>query len=393
MIDSRKKTRITWTFIFFAIFGNNFALADAESKAKRLHIRITGVPGDTKVISEMKALIEKNENKKAAEVAIQDEKFLTINVFDMFSSFTNEDGNNRVPLNDYTSTVLGIIRDDLSFKEVLTGDIIYLPPLKENEKWSPKNNDIYKAHQVANPVSFANSLTKYKQSDIIGSSLGLNSNFTDFAGIMSTRAFAVEFYFDGTNRAALNSVLDTYICRNIESLSDSSRPDYLVRQDVERSPGANSSVYLTQCVGCHAGMDSLGGAFAYFDATDVEGVRVYSITPEIVHKKFLQNSSNFPDGFVTENNSWINLWAEGTNKAIGWRGKQAGNGINDLGKLITETDLFPECMSRRVYSRVCMANLDEIDEKIIKDLSEKFVKSDYKMKNLFAEAAVLCLGE
>ncbi len=40
--------------------------------------------------------------------------------------WTNEDRTVFAPLNDYTATVIGIIRDDRPFTEVLTGNTIYI---------------------------------------------------------------------------------------------------------------------------------------------------------------------------------------------------------------------------------------------------------------------------
>ena len=237
----------------------------------------------------------------------------------------------------------------MSFKEILTGDVIYTAPDGSTSAWSPNNNDMYTEHQTANPIDFSTSLVKKTQSEILKPAMGLDNTYTDFAGVLSTREFAVQYYFDGTNRAALNYGFKSFLCRDIEKLSDSSRADHRVRQDVERNPGNNSTVYRNQCVGCHAGMDALGGAFAYFDATDVEGELQYTITPGVVHAKYSQNSSNYIDGYETKDNSWVNLWAEGSNKALDWKGTQSGSGIKGLGDLMVNSGAFPECMARRAF--------------------------------------------
>ena len=41
------------------------------------------------------------------------------------SPWTNRDQSVFVPLNDYSATVIGIIRDERDFREILSGDILY----------------------------------------------------------------------------------------------------------------------------------------------------------------------------------------------------------------------------------------------------------------------------
>ena len=89
------------------------------------------------------------------------------------------------------------------------------------------------------------------------------------AGVMTTRAAAQAFFIAGTNRAMFRFTMMNYLCRDMEQLQDSSLPPDRIRQDVSRSPGGDSRVFLNNCIGCHNGMDPLAQAFAYynFDAT------------------------------------------------------------------------------------------------------------------------------
>jgi len=43
------------------------------------------------------------------------------------------------------------------------------------------------------------------------------------------------------------------------------------RQDVSRSPGGDSRLFLNNCIACHSGMDPMTQAFAYYDYDETAG--------------------------------------------------------------------------------------------------------------------------
>ena len=85
------------------------------------------------------------------------------------------------------------------------------------------------------------------------------------AGVMTTRAAAKAFFIDGTNRAMFRFTLLNHMCDDLEQVKDITRVPDRIRQDVSRSPGGDSRLFLNNCIGCHSGMDPLAGAFAYYD--------------------------------------------------------------------------------------------------------------------------------
>ena len=102
-----------------------------------------------------------------------------------------------------------------------------------------------------------------------------------------------------------------YMCDDLQTIEDVTRPPDRIRQDPARSPGGDSRVFLTQCIGCHSGMDALAGAFAYYNfvpncdvaagtarAFNIPGQMVY--TPGQVQAKYGINTGNFPQGYVTD---------------------------------------------------------------------------------------------
>jgi hypothetical protein len=364
-------------------FFSSEIIASPRDVAKRIHDRLTGIPPSAEVLLQMDVLVRDGKFKDAALLAIENPAFYNITLKNWVTPWTNISDSSRAPLNDYTATVIGMVRDDLSFDRVLYDDVIYTANGTAGvPAYSSANNTHYQTLQTTH-VDLKAALVKGSQSALSG--------LLAPAGIMTTRAFGEAFFSAGTNRRALRSVFKTYLCRDMEQLSDTTRRDDRVRKDVDRSPGGDSSVYRNKCAGCHAGMDALGGAFAYYDFTTR---LIYA--PNAPASKYGINANVFPEGYQTLDDSWQNLWLEGHNESIGWRGAPAvGAGAKDFGRALSKTAAFSSCMAEKVYSRVCLADVTtQKAQDHIKELAEIFEsKETYSMKNLFAETAARCLGE
>ena len=116
------------------------AVAGPREQAKRMHDRIAGVPPTEAVLTQMAADISAGNPIAAAYKAMDNSAFYNITLKNFVAPWTNEDQSVFVPLNDYTATVIGMIRDDLDFRQVLYGDILYvgagnlgLPPYAVND--------------------------------------------------------------------------------------------------------------------------------------------------------------------------------------------------------------------------------------------------------------------
>ena len=188
-----------------------------------------------------------------------------------------------------------------------------------------------------------------------------------------------------------------FLCRDYEALHDITRPDIWVRRDVDRAPGGDSRTFKNKCVGCHAGQDAISGAWAYFDFVNgpngiEDGQVVY--TPETVVDK-INALILFSDGHVTTSDYFTNIWATGQNANLGWRGAQEGYGAKAVGRMLSSTKAFSDCMAERVFKLVC---LKEPQQQAHKDAIAQFATefenhSTYNMKSLIAKTSVLCLGE
>ena len=48
-----------------------------------------------------------------------------------------------VPLNDYTATIIGMVRDNVPFNTVLSADLVYIGNMSGAPAYSPSNNNHY----------------------------------------------------------------------------------------------------------------------------------------------------------------------------------------------------------------------------------------------------------
>ena len=96
------------------------------------------------------------------------------------------------------------------------------------------------------------------------------------AGILTTRAAAEAFFVAGTNRAMFRFTVLNHLCMDLEQLKDGGRPADRIRQDVSRSPGGDSRLFLNNCIGCHTGMDPMAQAFAYYNFDETTGRLEYT---------------------------------------------------------------------------------------------------------------------
>src|SRR2546423_15636624 len=85
------------------------------------------------------------------------------------------------------------------------------------------------------------------------------------AGLITTRGAASAFFVNGANRAMFRFTMINHLCHDMETVMDSTRPADRIRQDVVRSPGGDSLVFLNNCVGCHSGMVPTGQAFRAYN--------------------------------------------------------------------------------------------------------------------------------
>jgi hypothetical protein len=367
------------------------ASAGPREQARKLHDRLAGVPPSAAVLDQMAALIatgDPADTLAAANLAMQNPQFLMTTVKNMVTPWTNVERTVHADLNDYTALVIGMIRDDVPFNQVLTADLMYVGA-NVNPAYSQTDNAHYQALEsqrvdLSNPALF----TPVPQSTLPGSQIMA----ADAAGVITTRAAGEAFFSAGTNRRMWRFTTLNYLCRDMELLHDITRPVDRIRQDVSRSPGGDSRLFHNACSGCHGGMDAVAGAFAYFDWDPVQMRVVY--TPGSVAAKYLINGSNFPYGYITSDNSWSNYWRQGSHANLEWRGPNAnGYGAKTLGEEVAASRAFSVCQVEKVFQTVCFRPPNSMaDGTKVDDIATIFEANNYSMKRVFAEVGAYCMG-
>ena len=372
-----------------------FAANPDANQAARMYNRIAGVPPSAGVLNSM----TQTDAVSAALLATHDPAFYNNTIRNLAAPWTNRDQSVFVPLNDYTATVVGMVRDDIPFNQLLSADIIYIANASATSAnslpvYSPANNNLYQAMDDAN-VDLSTALTQTPQSSVTGIPAAAT------AGVLTTRGAAVAFFVNGTNRAMFRFTLLNHLCNDLPLVMDITRPPDRIRQDVTRSPGGASTLFLTNCVGCHSGMDPMAQAFAYYNfsypASEI-GATAWPVgqivyTAGQVQPKYFINNTNFPQGFVTPDDSWNNRWRSGPNQVLGWAaGGGSGQGAKSLGVELESSQAFASCQVTRVFKDVCLrAPSSANDVSAVNGMITAF-QSGYNLRQVFAASAAYCMG-
>ncbi len=406
-------------------------VADRE-QAQFIHDRLTGTQASDAMLDLMEQAIYNGNPEHAARLAIDgndaqgdgygsvidtdsglSKGFYNAVVKNWASPWTNEAQDVFQPLNDYSATIVGMVRDAVDFRGILSDNIIYLGQVSGISPYSATDNDHYeeleaRSESLGDP-SVLDSSTQSTETGIPQAGV---------AGVLTTRAAARAYFIDGTNRAMFRFTILNHLCNDLEQYKDNELPTDRIRQDVSRSPGGDSSIFLNECASCHTGMDAMAGAYAYhqYDYPSEEeapglteeerkerGRLIY--TPGQVQPKHLINDGNFRDGFVTTNDHWINYWRTGPNaQKIGWSDTvqsappdeainpaySEGNGMSSLGEELADTEAFAYCQVKKTFKKVCLRDPQEtLDGTAFETIVDQF-KSGYDMKQVFIDVAVHC---
>jgi hypothetical protein len=367
-----------------------FAAGPNPDQATRMYNRIAGVPPSATVLASMMA----TDPVSAALLATNDPAFYNNTVRNLAAPWTNRDQSVFVPLNDYTATVVGMVRDNVPFNTLLSADLVYIADSASGvPAYSPTTNDMYQTMDDNN-LDLKAHLVPSTQSALSG----IPSTAT--AGVMTTRGAASAFFINGTNRAMFRFTLLNHLCNDLQTVMDITRPPDRIRQDVTRSPGGVSTLFLNNCIGCHSGMDPMAQAFAYYNFNNTDpttagtmGQIVY--TAGQVQPKYHINNTNFPQGYSTQDDGWSNRWRTGPNEILGWSASLpgSGNGAKALGQELESSAAFASCQVTRVFKDVCLrAPNSANDFTQVASMISSFQAHQYSLRQVFAEGAAYCMG-
>ena len=372
--------------------------AGPNEQAKRIYERIAGESPPAAVLTQMANAISASPGQAgllaAAAIATQAPDFYNVTLKDLVIPWTNRDQTVFAPFNDYAATVIGMARDDVPFNSALSDDILYIVNAPGLPAPSAANNGHY-AMAESNGVDLSTALKRTTQSGTYGIPAAAT------AGLLTTRAASSSFFINGTNRAMFRFTMINHLCHDMETVMDTTRPSDRIRQDVARSPGGDSRVFLNNCVGCHSAMDPMAQAFAYYDFNGIvvgDGTNTGALqyTAGQVQAKYFINATNFPFGFVTPDDSWSNRWRAGPNASLGWDPNLpgSGNGAKSLGAELAASDAFAQCQVTKVFQTVCFrAPNSSADQATVASIKASFKAGGYKLKQVFQLSAAACPGQ
>jgi hypothetical protein len=396
-------------------------------QAKRMHDRLASIPPNEEMLCAMQLLITGGDAAGAARLVMQttniaagptssfdacdlvdDDRidndaskkaFYSVSLKDFFTPWSNVEKTTHAPLNDMTATLIGMVRDGVDFSTALTANIVYTGPSVPDPADFIQSNNHYESLET-NGADLSTALIQRMQSSM--NMPGEN------AGVFTTRAAGEAYLSAGTNRRMVDHMMTAFTCYGLlasnQELKDTTRSTDRIRQDVTRSPGGDSSIYLNSCSGCHAGLDPLAGALAYYNWDEANAQVEY--TPGNVQPKNLINATTFKAGYITVDDGWVNYWREGQNSLMNWGWDDSspsvpptdptvvpsGNGLVSLGEEILSTQAFAQCQVERAYKHVCLQDPVASQSGAIETLAVDFRTGGYDMKDIFAGVAPLCMG-
>ena len=394
-------SRFALAGLLTAVFAMPANAGDRE-KAKRIHDRLAGVPPSESVLQDMEAALAGTNPacsgytlsgvdpgaECAAFIAMDNKSFYNVTLKNFAAPWTNRDRSVFVPLNDYIATVIGMIRDDEPFNELLSRDITYVGSAGSVPTPPAADNNRHYEELEANNVNLRDEL-EFRQQSAVNN---IPSSAT--AGVLTSRAASEAFFVAGTNRAMFRFTMMNHFCTDMEQLHDPALSPDRIRQDVSRSPGGDSRLFLNNCIGCHTGMDPMAQAFAYYNYDETTGALQY--TAGNVQPKYFNNDLNFPSGYRTPDDHWDNYWRKGQNAYLGFDAALpgSGDGAKTLGEELGNSHAFASCQVKKVFRTICLRAPEDItDRNKVDQIIATFRGTGYRMKQVFADTAVHCMGQ
>lgn len=427
MFSIVKGPSITFTFVSLSclivsqlLVQKVFAQNQSKDEVKKLAERIVGtkLPGDSDLVSRMRILYNNGDKRAAAQLAINDPSFINITVKQMGLKMSTRAETMRTELNDFVATYMGIIRDDLDARLMLTGDFYYRGQFNPASSGGTVEVNVLEQIVISNehyiqldrPSSDLNAILRRVDKQPMGSqynnSLVLVDN-PDPAGLLTTRAFMAAHAEAGTNRRPVEYTMREFTCLAMADWSDVGASDARIGRDIDRAPGGDAQKFQTSCKGCHTGMDGFRTAFSKNDfrtSGDYPRGRVINSLVENnsfggfnantrVSDKMDRNPNNrvFPNGYVPIDTSWVNNSRGPANSELfGWRGNvSSGFGVRSFAEAISNSRRFSQCMVQRVYEGICRRPFSIAVRKAYTDrMADILELNSYSVKTLAAEIAV-----
>lgn len=406
------------------------ATADTPSRqqARKLVERLIGisVPLDHPMVARVETRLAANDWAGAAKIVTGDiasgeaghPEFLnnTVKLFAM--KMSNREETIRAPFNDMAASFIGVTRDERNAQELLTGDFYYMAdPAKANVRSDLLRDLLVSGNHYQDIENgqwdIGRVLKRVEGQKMAVDPTGGTTEHPDPAGVLTSRAFMGAHAIAGTNRRLVEYAFREFMCMPMANMADTSGSPARIGRDVDRMPGGDGTKFETNCKGCHSVMDGYRGAFAKFDFATITfnntsysfvrntqintsgafGFKNNEVDGSGTVRKMNHNENVFPTGFQITDDSFVNNAVGTANASIfGWGGsnKIGGTGVNQFGRMISESQRFSQCMANRAFQAVCAPH-SEVNSTItpaVAEIAAKFRASGYKLKSLFQDVAI-----
>ena len=202
-----------------------------RARALELYKRLVGVntPIDNPVLVRMESQLNAGNALGAAQIATEEDGFFNHVVRDMAAKMSTLDESVKAPLNDMVAAFIGVTRDQLDARLLLTGNFYYMG----NNGAAVVNNlqaDVVESinHYLALENQGYNlaSVLERRDTQMVrvagGNSLAANP---DPAGVITSRSFMEAHATAGTNRRLVEQTMKQFTCNPIESWADATSSD------------------------------------------------------------------------------------------------------------------------------------------------------------------------
>ena len=297
----------------------------------------------------------------AALIATNDPAFYNDTIRNMAAPWTNRDQSVFVPLNDYTATVIGMVRDNVPFNTLLSADLVYIGDGQSGEPaYSPTNNAMYQALDANNVDLQRRTWCRARSPPLDRHSGGRHRRRDDHARRGQRLLHQRHESGDVPLHDDESSVQRPADGHGHHPSAGSHPPgrdpqpgrrQHLVPDQLHRLPQRHGS-------------DGAGLRLLQLQRrpirppTDTIGQIVY--TAGQVQPKYHINNTNFPQGFNTPDDSWENRWRTGPNQILGWSATLpgSGNGAKSLGQELENSAAFASCQVTRVF-KTCASRAEQ----------------------------------
>lgn len=110
-------------------------LTDAQARDHiiRLYGRVSGLPPTAAQVAELLPSMKNGNPAPTVFAAMEEDSFYSLSLLRMFSPYSNVEGAIDERLNDFTATVIGLVRDNEDMRNMIAGDLLYIanPALQE----------------------------------------------------------------------------------------------------------------------------------------------------------------------------------------------------------------------------------------------------------------------